>query len=258
MKNKFLLLSVFLVLLSGCQSNPGYEGSSGEISLESGKYDNSPANTYIQLAIAYLREDEFETALLNAQKAVQRDSGNPNAHNILALIYQRLGQYAKSEASYRRALSISPNDPHINNTYASLLCELKKFDKSLIHYKKTYSHPLYQEKWIPLTNIGLCALKENNLELAEENFRKALQYNGKFRIALYNMIGVSVRQEKYMSARAYLQRYLEVGKHDAKTLWWGIKTEEVLRDRDRLDSYKLLLRAKFPDSEEAKMLMADK
>ena len=71
------------------------------------------------------------------------------------------------------------------------------------------------------------------------------------------MIDVSVKQENYWSARAYLQRYLEVAQHDAKTLWWGIKTERVLGDRDKLASYELLLRSKFPDSEEAYMLNTD-
>jgi len=254
------LLFTFLILilgLSGCQTvPPTYDDETGnrEINLEAGKYENSPANVYIQLAIAYLNEQDFNTALANAKKAVAKDNSHPNAYNVLALIYQRLGQNTKAEANYRRALSISPNDPYINNTYGSFLCSLKKLDKALIYYKKTESHPLYSNKWVPLTNAGICALRLGNLELAQEYLRKALQINGKFGIALYNMIDVSVKQENYWSARAYLQRYLEIAQHDAKTLWWGIKTEQVLGDQDKLASYKLLLRSKFPDSEEAHKL----
>ena len=261
MKKKNLVIGAMLALLvGGCASNPDYSDGSGnqEINLEAGKYDESPANLFIQLAYAYLREGDVNTALINAEKAVEKDPSNPNAHNILALLYQRLGQPTKAEQEYREALSIAPNDPYINNAYGGFQCELKNLDKAMIHFKKTINHPLYRDKWIPMTNIGICALRMDNLELAQEYFRKALQINGKFRIALYNMIEVSVLQEKYMSARAYLQRYLEVGEHDSKTLWWGIQTEKVLGDRDRLDSYRLLLRVKFPDSEEAHLLMADK
>lgn len=261
MNNRYLIFILACgLVLSGCQSTPDYVSEDGkrEIRLDTGKYENSPANLYIQLSIAYLGEDDINTALKYAKKAIAKDASNPYAHNILSLIYQRLGQYSKAEAGFRKALSIEPNEPRINNTYGSFLCELKKLDKALIHFKKTIDHPLYKQKWIPMTNIGICALREGNLELAQEYLRKALQNNGKFRVALYTMIEVSVLQENYWSARAYLQRYLEIAEHDAKTLWWGIQTEKNLGDRDRLDSYKLLLRVKFPDSEEAKMLMADK
>jgi len=254
-----IIALVLAFLLAGCQSNPTFRDASGkeEISLDTSKYDNSPANVYIRLSIAYLNEGETNTALAYANKAVEKDSGNPNAYNVRGLIYQQVGQYSRAESNYRKALSIAPNEPYINNTYGRYLCELKQYDKALIHFNKTIDHPLYKEKWIPMTNLGICALRQNNLEVAQENFRKALQSNGKFKIALYNMIQVSVLQENYWSARAYLQRYLEVGEHNAKTLWWGIQTEKVLGDLDRLDSYKLQLRVKFPDSDEAKMLMAE-
>ena len=259
MNRRYLVFTVvFSLFLAGCQSSPSYEGSNGEINLDTGQYENSPANTFIQLAIAYMEQGQMTVALKYAKRAVQQDASHPDAYNIRGLIYQRLGQYSKAEHDFRKALSISPNNPRINNTYGSFLCELKKIDKALIYFEKTISHPLYEQKWVPMTNAGICALRVNNLEVAQDYLRKALQNNGKYRIALYNMVEVSVLQKNYWSARAYLQRYLEVGQHDSKTLWWGIHTERELGDRDKLDSFKLLLRAKFPDSEEAHMLMADK
>lgn len=252
-----LLMSIAVIamlLLVGCQSNPQYGSPNKEIRLETNKYVDSPANLYIKLARAYYDRGEYVVALGHAQKSVERDSGNPNAHNILALIYQRLGQNSKADSGFRKALSISPHDPYINNAYGSFLCGQGELDKSLIHFNKTNDHPLYKRKEIPLSNAGTCALRENNLEVAEEYLRKALQNNGKFRYALYNMIQVSVLQKNYHSARAFLQRYLEVGRHDSKTLWWGILTEQNLGDKDRLASFKLLLKARFADSDEAQLL----
>jgi len=251
-----LFLSVFSVLvLVGCQSNPEYSSNGNkEIKLETNKYINSPANLYIKLARAYFNQGDMEIALGHAQNAVSKDSGNPNAHNILALIYQSLGQTGKAESGFRRALSISPNDPYINNAYGRLKCVQGDLDKALIYFNKTIDYPLYEKKWIPTANAGICALRHNNLEVAEEYLRKSLQNNEKFPIALYNMVKLSVLQENYLMARAFLQRYLEVGRHDSKTLWWGILTEQHQGDRDTLESYKLQLRARFPDSDEAKLL----
>ena len=55
-------------------------------------------------------------------------------------------------------------------------------------------------------------------------------------------------------ARAYLQRYAEVAQHTAESLWLGVRTENQLGDKDQMASYGLKLRAKFPDSEQAKYL----
>lgn len=253
-----IFLSVLALLLSACQSTPSYDnsapGSSG-MSMNTDRYDNSPANVYIRLATAYINRKDYETAYKNARKAVEVDPGNPNAYNLLGVVYQLVNEDARAKDAFQRALAIEPDDPYINNTYASFLCEIKDFDKSRYHFQKTINHPLYTDKHLPMTNIGICALRNDKLEIAEEYLRKALQLNGKFRNALYNMIDLSIRKNNYWSARAYLQRYLEVGKHDAKTLWWGIQTEEVLGDKNKLDSYKLLLRSKYPDSDEARLLM---
>jgi type IV pilus assembly protein PilF len=243
--------------LVACQSNPTTYDNTRDIPIESDRYENSPANVFIRLAVAYLNQQDYKSALKYAEMSVKKDGSNPNSHNVLALVYQRLGQVSKADKSFSRALSIAPSDPYINNAYGSFLCENNRMDDSLKYFDRAVAHPLYKEKWLAQTNAGICALRQERLEVAQEYFRKALQNNGKFKIALYNMINLSVLQENYWSARAYLQRYLEVGEHTAETLWWGIKTEKILGDRDKLESFKLLLRAKFPDSDEARLLEAD-
>ena len=257
--NRYLLLP-FLLLLSACASNPSvnYDAagipSKDEVELDAGKYDNSPANVFIGLAAGYLQRGELEAAYEYAVKALKADASNPNSYNVMAVIQQQVGQRGLAAQNYRKALAISPNDPNINNTYASFLCEQGDFDNSVLHFKRSINYPLYKQKWIPMTNIGICALRVDRLDIAEEYLRKALQLNRNFRNALYNMIDLSVRTENFMSARAFIQRYLEVGQHDAKTLYWGIKTEQQLGDKNKQDSYKLLLRARFPDSDQAKEL----
>ncbi len=255
-KVSFIMLAVVLAL-TGCQSAPSYDDdlpASSTVNLDSDRYDNSPANVYIRLASAYLDRGDYETAYKNARRAVQADPGNPNAYNMLGIVFKLVGEDKRAGSAFTKALSIEPDDAYINNTYATFMCEQKDFDKAKYHFSKAINHPLYEEKWLPMTNIGICGLQNDKLEIAEEYLRKALQINGKFKNALYNMIDVNVRKKNYWSARAYLQRYLEVGQHDAKTLWWGIQTETELGDLDKLDSYKLLLRSKYPDSGEAKML----
>jgi type IV pilus assembly protein PilF len=261
MRFGLLLSLIAAIYLAGCQSNPEKDSYSTpgqrDVDLNLGRWDNSPANNYIELAKEYYKINEMTFALESAQNAISIDEQNPYAHNIIALIYQNLKQNSKADKHFRLALTYAPDEPIINNNYGRFLCTLGNFDKSLIHFKKTIDYPLYRRKWIPMTNIGVCALRNDNLEIAEEYLRKALQNNGNYRTALYNMIYLSVLQENYLSARAYLQRYLEVGQHNKNTLWWGVQTEKALGDKDALETYKLKLRSIYPDAEETQKIMME-
>ena len=68
------------------------------------------------------------------------------------------------------------------------------------------------------------------------------------------MSQLSYDKKNYLSARAYLQRYLAVSRHSAASLWLGIRIENILGDKDALSSYKLSLKNNFPDSTEASRL----
>jgi len=69
------------------------------------------------------------------------------------------------------------------------------------------------------------------------------------------MAQVSALLERNLSARGYLQRYLEQAPHSAKTLWLGIRIERALGDENAVSSYALLLKANFPDSDETGLLL---
>jgi type IV pilus assembly protein PilF len=65
---------------------------------------------------------------------------------------------------------------------------------------------------------------------------------------------ISYDVARYLPARAYLQRYLEIGRHTPQSLWLGIRIERELGDKDALASYTLQLENGFPDSTEAGLL----
>ena len=73
-------------------------------------------------------------------------------------------------------------------------------------------------------------------------------------MALLRMAILSYQSSRYLPARAYLERYREVGPQTAESLWLGYRVEERLGDKDAAASYAMLLRAKFPDSQEVRLL----
>ena len=68
------------------------------------------------------------------------------------------------------------------------------------------------------------------------------------------MCEISFKLPNHLSARGYLQRYQQVARHTAKSLWLGIQIEQELGDKDAVSSYVLQLKNNFPDSQEAMQL----
>ncbi len=252
------IAALLLLLLAGCQQGT-VRNDPMALEPETGGFSQSTSNTgagdiYVKLAIAYLNEGQIEVALRKAQKAQQVEPGNPDADNVLGIIYERLGQYDLAERHFRQGVARQPSNSYLHNAYGSFLCNRGRFDEALKQFQLAVGNPLYNTPEVALANAGICAARKSDLKLAEQYLRQALQRNPRFPIALRQMAKVSYERGEYLSARAYLQRYLEVGRHTPATLWLGIQTERKLGDQDALASYSLLLRNNFPDSREAQLL----
>ncbi len=253
-----VVLLVFVAMLAGCQQQPVRDSAptNGEATgnLGSPLVRRSPADVYINLSGAYLQQGLLTEAFKNAKKAVIVDPSSSNAHYVQALVYQRLGQTDEADASYRTAIARDGRNPVALNAYGSFLCEQKRFDEADGYFRRALTNPLYSTPWLASHNAGWCGEMAGDLVAAERDYRVALQANAKFGPSLLGMAKMSFENENYLSARAYLQRYAEVAQHTAESLWLGVRTENQLGDKDQMASYGLKLRAKFPDSEQAKYL----
>lgn len=218
----------------------------------------SPADVYVKMAVAYLQQGKVSIALNKIKRGLELDATSANAHNIIALIYERLGETSLAEEHYKQALKFDSHDPYIRNAYGSFLCTQKKYQEANQHFMAALRNSLYPTPEVALTNAGICSDRQGNSEPAETYYRQALNANPKFPTALLRMVRISFEKKNYLSARGYLQRYLEVGQHTAETLWLGIRIERELGDLDTLASYEMLLRAKFPDSEEMRVFEESK
>jgi len=251
-------LVLVAVLLAGCQQRvvrpDGGEGATGN--LGSPLAGPSPADVYIDLSAAYLRENRLTEAFKNAKKAVIVDPRSSNAHYMQALVYQRLGETESAEGSYRKAVELDARNPVALNAYGSFLCDLKRFEEADGYFRRALANPLYGTPWLALHNAGWCNEKSGDSQAAERDYRAALQVNPRFAPSLLGMAKITFVDENFLSTRAYLQRYAEVAPHTAESLWLGVRTENQLGDKDQMASYGLKLRARFPDSEEAKYLQS--
>jgi type IV pilus assembly protein PilF len=245
-----------LSLVAGCNAGgirSNEDGYSPKQSPET--YVNTPAYINVQLGIGYMREGDYEIAMARLKKALTLNPDLAVAHSTIAVLYQELGQIKLSEEHYKKALRLDYNNSSIHNNYGQFLCKHSDPRKAIEEFEIAAGNPLYRNTYIALTNAGGCALRIPDYALAEEYLRRALEVDPQFAPALANMIQVSVDTEQYFQGRAYLQRYREVSKHTADTLWNGYKIETKLGDRDAAANYAVRLKSRFPDSVQTKLLL---
>lgn len=249
LRRKLGVVSLVVLLLGGCAA-PQTTQSTAQTSGNNRKI----AELNTQIAIQHLKDQDYELALKKLEKATASDPSYADAYNTRAIVYGRIGENEKADNNFQRALRIDANNPLTLNNYGQFLCKNGDPAKGQQMFKQAIANPLYRTPELALTNAGTCALNQGNVEQAEQFFRDALEKNPRIPLALLQMAGITHDSERYLPARAYIQRYSEIARHNPRSLWLGILIERALGDQDAEASYTLSLEKNFPDSKEAGML----
>lgn len=207
-----------------------------------------------QLGLQYMQQGRNEIALNKLRKALAQDSDNVMAHHYLAELYRRLGKVKEAEAEFRRAMALAPENSSILNNYGVFLCQQKRYQEARRYFARVEADPLYRARSQVFENIGLCAQLQGDLKTAEDYLRKALRINPQSPKALLGMAQLSFDRQDYAAARKYYYDYLGLAPQTPASLWLGILLEHRSGNRNRMASYKVLLKGKYPDSHEAGLL----
>jgi len=173
----------------------------------------------------------------------------------MGLIHERLGQPDKAEAFYQKAIGENPGDSAAQNNYGRFLCVQGRYEEGEKRLLRALKNTLYASPELAYANAGICAKSAGQPEKAERYFRRALELQPRIPVALMSMAELSFQRGRYLSSRAYLQRYLEVGDHTPESLWLGIRVEQALGDKNAVSSYAMLLKTQYPDSRETQNLL---
>ncbi len=246
-----LLASVIAVvlLLTACGTTPTTETEVPE---------NRLASQYVRLGVGYMQEGKFELALTRLQRALQLNPQSAEAHDTLGVLHERLGQYDQAEENYQKAVQLRPEFSRAHTNFGSFLCRRGRIKEAEQQFAVAVANPLYENREIAYANAGLCFYQAGDRDKAENYLRSALQINPTVDVALLRMADISYQTGRYLPARAYLQRYAEIGPQTPESLWLGFRIEKELGDRNTASKFAMLLEANFPDSREVRLLQENR
>jgi len=221
-----------------------------------GVNEEKAAQANAELGLRYMMQGEYEVAMTKLNRALSYDPDHVAANHYLAELYRRLGRNEDAEDHYQRALRYADGDASsLHNNYGVFLCSEDRFDDGIEQLEEVLENPVYPQRDQVYENLGLCMERKGESDKAEEYLRKGLQLNPRMPKSLLAMARLTFAKKNYLSTRAYLQRYSEVARHTAESLWLGIRVERILGDKNALASYGLSLKGNFPDAPETKQYM---
>jgi type IV pilus assembly protein PilF len=244
-KRAATIVAIGVVILAGCGTNPTGKQPQNE----------KAAEINLEIGVEHLRKGNLQQAKDKIDRAVEQNPRYGRAHLVAGMLYNRLGDDSKAESHFERAVSLEPQNPEFKNNYAVYLCQHNKFERGKKVALDAAADPLYKTREVAFMNAGNCALGAGDRKGAEENYRKSLAVKPRFGEALFQMAELEFQQTEYMSARAFLQRYMEVGRTSPATLWLGVRIERGLGNKAQAQHYAQRLKAEYPTAVQTKELL---
>ena len=246
---KIFIAILFSAFLAGCSTNADKSATTPRKQSEPNFKEAAELNT--QLAIGYIQRQQYKSARDKLEKAIKQNPDYIPAYKTLAYLYALLGQAEKAEEKYQEALDLKPADADLANNYGAFLCTQGKYDEAQEMLKIAYTDPFYEAQYLAQSNAGSCYIKQGKYKKAEKLLRKSLRVNPKLPGSLISMAEVGLKTERYLMARAYIQRYHAVVPATAASLWIQTQAEKALGAKEHYMKYARKLIKDFPDSDEA-------
>jgi type IV pilus assembly protein PilF len=255
-------ICLFLIGLQGCVTTttgvPRVKSQKEKVDPEKGTGNIEAAEKRLQLGLSYLEKGMLPQAKRNLDKVLYHVPQMAGAFIGLGYYYQVVQEFDKAELYYKKGLNLEPNNPGFLNTYGAFLCKIKKFDEALDSFTLAISIPTYDRVAYTYENMGLCSVDKGDIVNAKVYLKKALTYNENLPNSLFEMAVIAFEERKFLRARGFLQKYIEIGGINAKYLWLSLRTESKLGNENAVASYGLKLERMFPTSDEAQYYMETK
>jgi type IV pilus assembly protein PilF len=224
-----LMLAVSLLFASGCALN---------------KAAKNKSLYHYQMGQSFYAENNFTGALVEFTEAEKLTPRDPALLNDLGLAYFRKGHYDLAEAKYLKAIELKPAYSEARNNLGVNYLEMKRWDDAIQQFKVVQDDIFYRGQESAGINMGLAYFgkgdypqalallraavgrspsdprirlhlgrvyfAQDKTELAVGEYRKALELNGSYASAHYNLALAQVKLKNVAAARSAFQEVVRI------------------------------------------------
>lgn len=239
--------------LWACAAAPG--GAANQQPLTVGTIEPTEAQRRAQirleLAAAFLENNQPTVALEEVNRAVQADPSLAAAHNLRALVLMQLNEFALAEQSLQQALRLAPRDGDSWHNLGWLHCQQQRFAQAAQAFESALQTPQYQGAARTWMLRGICQARAGQTPEAVQSLIRSFELDAANPITLYNLALLLHQRSDSERARFYLRRLNNSESANAESLWLGVKIENRLQNREAAQQLARQLLRRFPDSRQA-------
>ncbi|WP_111640701.1 type IV pilus biogenesis/stability protein PilW [Marinimicrobium alkaliphilum] len=235
-------LLLALVLVSGCVTTDGNSRTHVD--------KDRALENHIQLAYAYIESGNRESARHHLRRAFDIDRRSPDAMGAMAMLYQLEGEPELAEEYFRRTLRRDRDHTRTRNNFGVFLFGQGRYQDAYEELERVVQDLDYDNRARALVNLGRSALHLGNTERAESAFRHAHVLDRSLPSAMIELADLYFQKEDYAESKRFLDLFAERANHSPRSLWLGIRIEQIFGNEDQEASYALALRNRYPYSRE--------
>lgn len=214
----------------------------------------------VQLGIGYYQRNNLELANAKLVKAIRQDPKSSQAHHAYAVLLNRLLEKEKADKEFRKAIELDPQNSEALANYGSFLCRDGKYLEAEKMFLRAIENPLYRSPEVAYTNAAACLRKlegdHRAMPRIKKYLQKALAQKIDYPPALINMAEISLAEGQYDFTKLYLERYHQVVKPTAHSIWLMIQNELAAGNTHKAAEWAEKLEQDFADSAEFKKWQA--
>ncbi len=237
------LLGVLVSMLSGCVTST--TSGSSVVSKDAEK----ALESHVQLATGYYSKGNRESARHHVQKAFSYNKNSPGAHNVLALIYEQEGEMELADQHFHKAIK-DKKFAGARYNYGGFLMRRERFEECYKQFELVSQDLNYAKRATAMSLMGVCALRLGRVDKALAVFNHAVTIDGTQSIALIELAESAFDKKDYEKTKRYLDQYEKVSSKNARSLWLGIRVEQIFGNKNKEASYLLQLKNLHPYSKE--------
>lgn len=251
-KTAFVVLLSALCAFSGCVSEQSVLDKKvpGQREID----PKEAARTRLSLALNYMQRGDMTQAMFNLKQAEQLTPDSAEVANAFAYYYQQVAENDLAEASYRKAIKLDNKNADTYNNFGAFLCQIEKYADAEQLLLTAVKSPGYIRVAESYENLGLCAIKQQQLDKAHGFFSSALKHSPQNAAVLYELALVDYAQNNIDQAALWDKKIQALGQTSPSIVMLRFLVAVQRLDNDARQQAERLLTTVYADSREAKII----